>query len=104
MTEATIIDGKAFAAKLRERVGAEVRRITDAHGLKPNLAVILVGEDAASQVYVRTRVGKASAEGAARKDPGTPALAGRTGTCPNMENPGIPGAGKGLKYFSCIRN
>ncbi len=55
MTEATIIDGKAFAAKLRERVGAEVRRITDAHGLKPNLTVILVGEDAASQVYVRNK-------------------------------------------------
>ncbi len=55
MTEATIIDGKAFAAKLRERVGAEVRRVTDAHGLKPNLTVILVGEDAASQVYVRNK-------------------------------------------------
>lgn len=55
MTEATIIDGKAFAAKLRERVGTEVRRITDAHGLKPNLTVILVGEDPASQVYVRNK-------------------------------------------------
>lgn len=55
MTEATIIDGKAFAARLRERVGAEVARIKDAHGLKPNLTVILVGEDAASQVYVRNK-------------------------------------------------
>lgn len=55
MTEATIIDGKAFAAGLRERVGAEVARIKDAHGLKPNLTVILVGEDAASQVYVRNK-------------------------------------------------
>jgi len=55
MTEATIIDGKAFAAKLRERVGAEVTRINDAHGLKPNLTVILVGEDPASQVYVRNK-------------------------------------------------
>lgn len=55
MTEATIIDGKAFAAGLRERVGAEVARIHDAHGLKPNLTVILVGEDPASQVYVRNK-------------------------------------------------
>lgn len=55
MTEATIIDGKAFAAGLRERVGAEVARIRDAHGLKPNLTVILVGEDPASQVYVRNK-------------------------------------------------
>lgn len=55
MTEATIIDGKAFAAGLRERVGAEVTRIKDAHGLKPNLTVILVGEDPASQVYVRNK-------------------------------------------------
>ena len=49
-----------------------------------------------SQLYVRTRVGKAYAEGAARKDPGTAALAGRTGTCPNLRKPGIPGEGKGL--------
>lgn len=55
MAEATIIDGKAFAAKLRERVGAEVTRIKDAHGLEPNLTVILVGEDVASQVYVRNK-------------------------------------------------
>lgn len=55
MTDATIIDGKAFAAKLRERVSAEVTRIKNAHGLKPNLTVILVGEDAASQVYVRNK-------------------------------------------------
>lgn len=55
MTEATIIDGKAFAAGLRERVGTEVARIKDAHGLKPNLTVILVGEDPASQVYVRNK-------------------------------------------------
>ena len=50
-----------------------------------------------TQDYVRIRVGTAYAEGAARKDPGTAALAGRTGTCPNMENPEIPGVGKGLK-------
>ena len=55
MSDAKIIDGKAFAAGLRERVGAKVAKITDAHGLKPNLTVILVGEDPASQVYVRNK-------------------------------------------------
>lgn len=55
MSDATIIDGKAFAAGLRARVGAEVTRINEAHGLKPNLTVILVGEDPASQVYVRNK-------------------------------------------------
>ena len=55
MSEAHIIDGKAFAAGLRARVGAEVARIKAAHGLTPTLTVILVGEDPASQVYVRNK-------------------------------------------------
>lgn len=58
-TEAKIIDGKAFAAALRERVGNEVSRLADEHGLKPGLAVVLVGEDPASEVYVRMK-GKAT--------------------------------------------
>lgn len=55
MSEAAIIDGKAFAATLRQRVAAEVAKIKDAHGVTPNLTVILVGEDPASQVYVRNK-------------------------------------------------
>ncbi len=55
MSEARIIDGKAFAAGLRGRVGAEAARIEAAHGLKPGLAVVLVGENPASQVYVRNK-------------------------------------------------
>lgn len=58
-TEAKIIDGKAFAAGLRERVGTEVTRLVGEHGLKPGLAVVLVGEDPASEVYVRMK-GKAT--------------------------------------------
>lgn len=58
-TEAKIIDGKAFAADLRERVGGEVTRLVDEHSLKPGLAVVLVGEDPASEVYVRMK-GKAT--------------------------------------------
>ena len=52
---AQIIDGKAFAAGLRERVAAEVATLKEERGLQPGLAVVLVGEDAASQVYVRNK-------------------------------------------------
>ena len=58
---AKVIDGKAFAAGLRERVAAEVARLTREHGFTPGLAVVLVGEDPASQVYVRSK-GKATVE------------------------------------------
>lgn len=51
---ATIIDGKAVAADLRSRLAGEVETIADT-GLTPGLAVVLVGEDAASQVYVRNK-------------------------------------------------
>ena len=58
---ATIIDGKAFAAGLRERVAEVVADLVDKHNLKPGLAVVLVGEDPASQVYVRNK-GKQTVE------------------------------------------
>ncbi len=52
---ATLIDGKAFAAGLVERVAAASARLEAAHGVKPGLAVVIVGEDPASQVYVRNK-------------------------------------------------
>ncbi len=55
MSEARIIGGKAFAAGLREKIGREAARLKDAHGLIPGLAVVLVGENPASQVYVRNK-------------------------------------------------
>jgi methylenetetrahydrofolate dehydrogenase (NADP+) / methenyltetrahydrofolate cyclohydrolase len=55
MTAENIIDGKAFAAGLRKTVGAEVARIKGDHGLTPGLAVVLVGDDPASAVYVRNK-------------------------------------------------
>jgi methylenetetrahydrofolate dehydrogenase (NADP+)/methenyltetrahydrofolate cyclohydrolase len=55
MATDNIIDGKAFAAGLRERVAAEVGRLSAAHGLQPGLAVVLVGDDPASAVYVRNK-------------------------------------------------
>lgn len=53
---ARIIDGKAVAAALRESVATEAARLTREHGLTPGLAVVLVGTDPASQVYVRNKV------------------------------------------------
>ena len=56
MTErATLIDGKAFAAGLVERVTAAAARLKATHGVQPGLAVVIVGEDPASQVYVRSK-------------------------------------------------
>ena len=61
MTVAERIDGKAFAASLRKRVGEQARAFEQAAGRKAGLAVVLVGEDAASAVYVRSK-GKATLE------------------------------------------
>lgn len=58
---ATIIDGKAFAAKVRGQVAEHVTRLKADHDLTPGLAVVLVGEDPASQVYVRNK-GKQTVE------------------------------------------
>ncbi len=52
---ARLIDGKAFAAGVRARVAAEVAALKQAHGVTPGLAVVLVGDDPASQVYVRNK-------------------------------------------------
>ena len=58
---ATIIDGKEFAARVRVKVGDHVTRLKNDHGITPGLAVVLVGEDPASQVYVRSK-GKMTVE------------------------------------------
>ncbi len=52
---AKIIDGKAIAAALRASVKAETHRLTAAHGIVPGLAVVLVGENAASKTYVASK-------------------------------------------------
>ena len=58
---AHLIDGKAFAAKVRGQVAEHVTKIKEEHNKIPGLAVVLVGEDPASQVYVRSK-GKQTAE------------------------------------------
>ncbi len=55
MADENIIDGKAFAADLRARIGETVTQLKVQHDLTPGLAVVLVGADPASQVYVRNK-------------------------------------------------
>ncbi|MDB5627481.1 MAG: bifunctional methylenetetrahydrofolate dehydrogenase/methenyltetrahydrofolate cyclohydrolase FolD [Tardiphaga sp.] len=62
---ATIIDGKTIAAELRKRVAADVARVKRDHDLVPGLAVVLVGHDPASEVYVRSKHTQTQAAGMA---------------------------------------
>ncbi|CAN5159167.1 bifunctional methylenetetrahydrofolate dehydrogenase/methenyltetrahydrofolate cyclohydrolase FolD [soil metagenome] len=62
-----IIDGKAFAAGLVERVTASATRLNAGHGVVPGLAVVIVGEDPASQIYVRNK-GERTREAGMRSD------------------------------------
>ncbi len=55
MTETKIIDGRAFAEALRKRIGGAVTELKERHGLTPGLAVVLVGNDPASEIYVRNK-------------------------------------------------
>ncbi len=58
---ATLIDGKVFAASVRDKVATHVARLKEAMGVTPGLAVVLVGDDPASEVYVRSK-GKMTVE------------------------------------------
>ena len=53
--QAKLIDGNEFSAGLRDQITQRVHEIRDRHGVTPGLAVVLVGEDPASQVYVRNK-------------------------------------------------
>jgi methylenetetrahydrofolate dehydrogenase (NADP+)/methenyltetrahydrofolate cyclohydrolase len=64
---AMIIDGKAFAGRLVERVSASAARLLADHGVRPGLAVVIVGEDPASQIYVRNK-GERTREAGMRSD------------------------------------
>src|SRR5258706_4114164 len=52
---AQVIDGKIYAERLRAQVTEEVARLKAEHGLQPGVAVVLVGDDPASQIYVRSK-------------------------------------------------
>jgi methylenetetrahydrofolate dehydrogenase (NADP+)/methenyltetrahydrofolate cyclohydrolase len=70
---ATIIDGKAIAARLRADVAQAVARLARGHGVTPGLAVVLVGEDPASEVYVRNKDRQTRAVGMASFETRLPA-------------------------------
>lgn len=55
MTDATLIDGNRFSTGLRDRIATQVKALRESHRITPGLAVVLVGEDPASQVYVRSK-------------------------------------------------
>ncbi len=73
---ARVIDGKAIAAALREKVAQEVQRLASAHRLVPGLAVVLIGDNPASEVYVRSKAREALAAGMREVDHRLPATAG----------------------------
>lgn len=63
MSQARIIDGKAIAASVRDEISSRSAALFEASGVRPGLAVVLVGEDPASQVYVRNKDATAAACG-----------------------------------------
>jgi methylenetetrahydrofolate dehydrogenase (NADP+) / methenyltetrahydrofolate cyclohydrolase len=65
MAEATLINGTAIAARLRERVAAAAAALRARHGVVPGLAAIIVGDDPASQIYVRSKARACAAAGLA---------------------------------------
>ena len=65
MSGAAVIDGKAIAAKLRAEIGAAAAALIRDHGVTPGLAVVLVGDDPASEVYVRNKDRETRAAGMA---------------------------------------
>jgi methylenetetrahydrofolate dehydrogenase (NADP+) / methenyltetrahydrofolate cyclohydrolase len=70
---ALIIDGKAIAAEVDETVGRAVVTLTESYGQAPCLAVVLVGDDPASHVYVRNKVRRTQATGMISKEIRLPA-------------------------------
>ena len=66
--QASIIDGKAVAGLVREGVAAGVDEVIRAHGLTPRLAVVLVGQNPASEVYVRNKTKQAGLVGMETSD------------------------------------
>ena len=73
MGQARIIDGSAMAAELRQRIGLVAARLHDEAGITPGLATVLVGDNAASQVYVRAKSRGCASSGLAAFDIRLPA-------------------------------
>src|SRR5258705_11871893 len=76
MAEASIIDGKSIAYGLRECVAAAAATLREQYGVSAGLAAVLVGDDPASQVYVRSKARACAAAGLASFEFSLPADAG----------------------------
>ena len=74
--QAVLIDGKGQAAALRERIATAVARLGEGGGVTPGLAVVIVGDDPASQVYVRAKARATLEAGMRSFDHALPAAAG----------------------------
>jgi methylenetetrahydrofolate dehydrogenase (NADP+)/methenyltetrahydrofolate cyclohydrolase len=83
---ATIIDGKAVAARVRAEVAAEVRDLTARTGFSPGLATVLVGDDPASQIYVRGKQRACAEVGMAALDRRLPADASAADVASELES------------------
>lgn len=79
MPTATRIDGKAFAEKLRGKIARETASLRSTHNITPGLAVVLVGEDPASQVYVKSKSKQATEAGITAIDRKLPATVSQEG-------------------------
>jgi methylenetetrahydrofolate dehydrogenase (NADP+) / methenyltetrahydrofolate cyclohydrolase len=76
---ATIIDGQAIAARLRQRIGEAAAELRQRHGFVPGLAAIIVGDDPASQIYVRNKARACAAAGLASFEHNLPSDASEAG-------------------------
>jgi methylenetetrahydrofolate dehydrogenase (NADP+)/methenyltetrahydrofolate cyclohydrolase len=65
VADATIIDGKAVATRLRKRIAAAAAQLREEHAITAGLAAVLVGDDPASQVYIRSKARACTAAGLA---------------------------------------
>src|SRR5580658_9256312 len=63
MADAILIDGQAVAARLRQGVGTAAAELRARHGIAPGLAAVIVGDDPASQIYVRNKARACEATG-----------------------------------------
>jgi methylenetetrahydrofolate dehydrogenase (NADP+) / methenyltetrahydrofolate cyclohydrolase len=93
---ARIIDGKAIAADLRARVAEEVARVKREHALTPGLAVVLVGNDPASEVYVRSKHTQTQAAGMASFEHKLPENASQADLLALIENLNRDGSVHGI--------
>jgi len=85
MSEAKIIDGQAVAARLREAVAAAVETLSESHHLTPGLAAVIVGDDPASQIYVRSKARACVATGLASFEHRLPADASEAAVIAQIE-------------------